>query len=195
MCSHYSCASVEDAKRRLLKFDSATLIREHISSMIQNTRDLLSQIKCRRHEKTTRIPLTLLNVTGSLARNPDFCGYHMDDGSRRLGPWADLMCIKAEAHRTEKTIKCVGRLLFAGGVRRTAPSNATLWIAIMSVIANSTPASTRFIDMGGTAVVALPDFARETATLIALYRGMVLTRAFDTKAIALQRTGRLGTYA
>ena len=31
--------------------------------------------------------------------------------------------------------------------------------------------------------------------LIALYRAMVLTRTFDAKAIALQRTGRLGTYA
>lgn len=34
-----------------------------------------------------------------------------------------------------------------------------------------------------------PDF------LTALYRQMVLTRTFDHKAIALQRTGRLGTYA
>jgi pyruvate dehydrogenase E1 component alpha subunit len=31
--------------------------------------------------------------------------------------------------------------------------------------------------------------------LISLYRGMVLTRAFDLKAVSLQRTGRLGTYA
>jgi pyruvate dehydrogenase E1 component alpha subunit len=31
--------------------------------------------------------------------------------------------------------------------------------------------------------------------LLALYRGMVLTRAFDLKAVSLQRTGRLGTYA
>jgi pyruvate dehydrogenase E1 component alpha subunit len=31
--------------------------------------------------------------------------------------------------------------------------------------------------------------------LVTLYRWMVLTRTFDTRAIALQRTGRLGTYA
>ena len=31
--------------------------------------------------------------------------------------------------------------------------------------------------------------------MIALYRAMLLTRLFDTKAIALQRTGQLGTYA
>jgi len=41
----------------------------------------------------------------------------------------------------------------------------------------------------------LPAFASDTATLVSLYRGMVLTRAFDLKAVSLQRTGRLGTYA
>lgn len=53
----------------------------------------------------------------------------------------------------------------------------------------------RFLDRDGTAVGELPAFARDRATLIALYRAMVLTRSFDAKAIALQRTGRLGTYA
>jgi len=47
----------------------------------------------------------------------------------------------------------------------------------------------------GTAVRDLPGFARHRDTLVSLYRWMVLTRAFDAKAIALQRTGRLGTYA
>src|SRR6266852_9057655 len=41
----------------------------------------------------------------------------------------------------------------------------------------------------------LPAFASNTDLLLSLYRGMVLTRAFDLKAVALQRTGRLGTYA
>jgi 2-oxoisovalerate dehydrogenase E1 component alpha subunit len=54
---------------------------------------------------------------------------------------------------------------------------------------------TQFLDPSGRAVGALPDFARDPAALIPLYRGMVLTRRFDAKAIALQRTGRLGTYA
>lgn len=40
----------------------------------------------------------------------------------------------------------------------------------------------------------LPSFAAEPAALIELYRAMVLTRAFDAKAVSLQRTGRLGTY-
>lgn len=41
----------------------------------------------------------------------------------------------------------------------------------------------------------LPVFARDNAALLALYRVMVLTRTFDKKAIALQRTGKMGTYA
>src|SRR5437773_9370034 len=41
----------------------------------------------------------------------------------------------------------------------------------------------------------LPQFASDPDLLLSLYRGMVLTRAFDLKAVSLQRTGRLGTYA
>ncbi len=52
----------------------------------------------------------------------------------------------------------------------------------------------RFLDPKGNAVRALPDFAADRAELVALYRAMVLARAFDAKAIALQRTGRLGTF-
>jgi pyruvate dehydrogenase E1 component alpha subunit len=51
------------------------------------------------------------------------------------------------------------------------------------------------LDADGRAVAALPGFASDVGELTALYRAMVLTRVFDTKAIALQRTGRLGTYA
>ena len=47
----------------------------------------------------------------------------------------------------------------------------------------------------GTVLRPLPDFASDIPKLLALYRGMVLTRAFDLKAVSLQRTGRLGTYA
>jgi pyruvate dehydrogenase E1 component alpha subunit len=51
------------------------------------------------------------------------------------------------------------------------------------------------LDHEGVVTSTLPDFAREPNELIKLYRAMVVTRTFDTKAIALQRTGRLGTYA
>src|SRR5215472_4461139 len=52
----------------------------------------------------------------------------------------------------------------------------------------------RFLDPKGNAVRPLPDFAADRAELVALYRAMVLARTFDAKAVALQRTGRLGTF-
>ena len=65
----------------------------------------------------------------------------------------------------------------------------------MTTVAEFAIESTQLLDPNGQVVGPLPDFARDPAELIALYRAMVLTRTFDTKAIALQRTGRLGTYA
>jgi pyruvate dehydrogenase E1 component alpha subunit len=47
----------------------------------------------------------------------------------------------------------------------------------------------------GTIARPLPAFAADTALLVSLYRAMVEARAFDLKAVSLQRTGRLGTYA
>jgi 2-oxoisovalerate dehydrogenase E1 component alpha subunit len=41
----------------------------------------------------------------------------------------------------------------------------------------------------------LPAFAADPENLRSLYREMLLLRTFDRKAVALQRTGRLGTYA
>ena len=54
---------------------------------------------------------------------------------------------------------------------------------------------TRFLDPQGEALAPLPDFAQDPAVLLPLYRAMHLTRIFDSKAIALQRTGKLGTFA
>jgi pyruvate dehydrogenase E1 component alpha subunit len=50
------------------------------------------------------------------------------------------------------------------------------------------------LDASGALVGEPPAFARDSETMIALYRAMTLTRIFDAKAIALQRTGQLGTY-
>lgn len=47
----------------------------------------------------------------------------------------------------------------------------------------------------GSPTCELPAFARDGAEVVRMYRMMVLCRLFDTKAINLQRTGRLGTYA
>ena len=46
----------------------------------------------------------------------------------------------------------------------------------------------------GTLCGALPGFASDTLLLQQLYRTMVRARVFDTKAVNLQRTGKLGTY-
>ncbi len=54
---------------------------------------------------------------------------------------------------------------------------------------------TQFLDEKGECKGALPPFAEDKSTLLNLYRTMVQTRAFDKKAIALQRTGKMGTYA
>lgn len=53
---------------------------------------------------------------------------------------------------------------------------------------------TSFLGNDGKVLQALPDFAKDTAHLKALYGAMVTARVFDAKAIALQRTGKLGTY-
>lgn len=50
------------------------------------------------------------------------------------------------------------------------------------------------LDAKGRAVNALPLLALDEAVLHGLYRSMVRARVFDAKAVALQRTGRLGTY-
>ena len=47
----------------------------------------------------------------------------------------------------------------------------------------------------GTIFRKPPDFVADIGSLVSLYRAMVLTRTFDLKAVSLQRTGRLGTYA
>jgi len=41
----------------------------------------------------------------------------------------------------------------------------------------------------------LPAFAKDIKQLVALYKLMLMVRTFDSKAVALQRTGKLGTYA
>ena len=53
---------------------------------------------------------------------------------------------------------------------------------------------TQYLDAEGKQQGPLPASARDARNLIPLYRGMVLVRTFDAKAVALQRTGQLGTY-
>lgn len=54
---------------------------------------------------------------------------------------------------------------------------------------------TQYLDPEGQPRAPLPDFAQDAEELRRMYRAMVQTRAFDKKAVVLQRTGRMGTYA
>ncbi len=55
--------------------------------------------------------------------------------------------------------------------------------------------SVRYVNPDGTPVGELPDWAGDRDALVELYRAMTLTRAFDERAVALQRSGQLGTFA
>ena len=54
--------------------------------------------------------------------------------------------------------------------------------------------STRYLDDHGKPLGELPPQADNPERVLAAYRNMVLIRTFDSKAIALQRTGKCGTY-
>lgn len=65
----------------------------------------------------------------------------------------------------------------------------------MKVIAEFQIGYNQYLDPEGKPVQELPDFAKNNEEMLRMYRLMTLTRSFDTKAINLQRTGKLGTYA
>src|SRR6266478_3264170 len=65
----------------------------------------------------------------------------------------------------------------------------------LPVIARFEVRHRNYLAPDGSIIRPLPAFASDAKPLIALYRAMVLLRVFDRKAVALQRTGRLGTYA
>ncbi|WP_299180613.1 pyruvate dehydrogenase (acetyl-transferring) E1 component subunit alpha [uncultured Neptuniibacter sp.] len=53
----------------------------------------------------------------------------------------------------------------------------------------------QYLDPEGTPTQTLPQWCSSPDWLLRCYHYMVLARQFDTKAIALQRTGQMGTYA
>jgi len=54
----------------------------------------------------------------------------------------------------------------------------------------------QYLDADGKLVREdIPEFAKDPKQLVELYKQMTFLRVFDSKAIALQRTGKLGTYA
>jgi pyruvate dehydrogenase E1 component alpha subunit len=52
----------------------------------------------------------------------------------------------------------------------------------------------QLLDPGGQCAPQAPEFARQPAEMLAMYRVMTQARLFDAKAVNLQRTGKLGTY-
>ena len=67
-------------------------------------------------------------------------------------------------------------------------------ISPFTVVAEFTVRRRAYLSPSGEVTGPLPEFATSANELVRLYRGMVLIRALDVKAVALQRTGRLGTY-
>ena len=65
----------------------------------------------------------------------------------------------------------------------------------LPVIAKFAVRRRAYLAPDGSVLRELPDFAADQNLVVSLYRAMVLTRTFDLKAVSLQRTGRLGTYA
>jgi 2-oxoisovalerate dehydrogenase E1 component subunit alpha len=65
----------------------------------------------------------------------------------------------------------------------------------VSVVARFEVGHTQFLDQHGEAVQPLPEIAQDPRNFVPLYGNMVLTRTFDARAVALQRTGQLGTFA
>ena len=66
---------------------------------------------------------------------------------------------------------------------------------MLKIVAHFEIPYTQLLNPEGELCGPLPDFAHDPSTLIHLYRQMVRARVFDKKAIALQRTGKMGTYA
>src|SRR5580765_72725 len=65
----------------------------------------------------------------------------------------------------------------------------------MTVAATFEIRFTRYLDPTGRETATLPSFAADPRALVPDYRAMVFMRALDAKAIAMQRTGQIGTYA
>ncbi|WP_299734482.1 pyruvate dehydrogenase (acetyl-transferring) E1 component subunit alpha [uncultured Endozoicomonas sp.] len=56
------------------------------------------------------------------------------------------------------------------------------------------PAMEQYLDAEGEVMKNLPSWTFNTETLIDYYQSMVVARCGDQKAVALQRTGKMGTY-
>ncbi|WP_422462518.1 pyruvate dehydrogenase (acetyl-transferring) E1 component subunit alpha [Endozoicomonas sp. ALB115] len=64
----------------------------------------------------------------------------------------------------------------------------------MDLTANPSLAMAQFLDAEGEVIKRLPAWVSNHDILIDYYRSMVIARQADQKAVALQRTGKMGTY-
>ena len=65
----------------------------------------------------------------------------------------------------------------------------------LPVIAKFAVRRRAYIAPDGGVLSEPPNFASDQGVVVSMYRAMALARSFDLKAVSLQRTGRLGTYA
>ena len=82
----------------------------------------------------------------------------------------------------------------AGTIRKVRQGQTRV-VGMIRTVARFEIGYSRCLDPEGRQVAPLPAGASNPGALLALYRALIRTRCFDAKAIALQRTGRLGTYA
>lgn len=75
------------------------------------------------------------------------------------------------------------------------PPPAFLSGPVLLPTAHFTISLLRYLDPDGSPTQELPPLARDPVALRQIYRALVFSRLFDQKAVALQRTGQLGTYA
>ena len=88
-----------------------------------------------------------------------------------------------------------GKSMASTAVAETAMADALIEGEELSVVAAFEVRRRAYLAPDGTVLGPLPRFASDTPLMASLYRAMVCARAFDLKAVSLQRTGRLGTYA
>src|SRR5450759_727615 len=99
--------------------------------------------------------------------------------------------VPARSRRPRYTRICLVDIRPSGAGNARAATEASLSIAATFEIEYL-----QYLDADGKLVRDdLPAIARDVRQLVELYKWMLYVRVFDSKAVALQRTGKLGTYA
>jgi pyruvate dehydrogenase E1 component alpha subunit len=104
------------------------------------------------------------------------------------GRVADLTRIKPEAARTPTRGGRRGRFATIRVLPQPGPDS-------MTVAAKFEIEYLQYLDPEGKPVAELPKAFKDPKALVPLFKQMLFVRTFDDKAIRLQRTGKLGTYA